>query len=95
MLFQSPPPTDGWEKVTQAHYEVKNTIKSENRTVIATSMIGSFMVLRNPSVQNEFAFIVFKYPALTFIPKPVQFNENTRDEIIVAENYFKNVVWAM
>ena len=88
-LLQNPPPIDNWWKITEAHYEIKNPAKSENKNIIATSMVGFFRVLRNPDAQNEFAFVVSKYPALTFIPKQIQLNENARDEIMVADNYFK------
>lgn len=90
MLFwQEPPPIKNWGKVTETHYEVKNTIKFENKTVTATSMIGTLKILKNPELQDEFVFIVSKYPALTFLPQPIKGTQNSPDEIIIAENYFQ------
>ncbi|HEY4521764.1 MAG TPA: hypothetical protein VJH05_01340 [Candidatus Paceibacterota bacterium] len=87
----NPPSVNGWKKVTEIHLELKNVIKSGEKTMTATSIVGSFRVLQNPELESEFVFMVSKYPPLTFVPQLLQSAENTRDEMVVAENYFQKV----
>ena len=82
LIFQNPPNIENWEEITKTHYEVKNGL--------ATSMLGLMQIFKNPSVENEFIFAVSKYPAVTFLPpQPQKDGENSPDEVIIAENYFK------
>lgn len=89
LLFQSPPSTEGWREVTKTHYEVKNVIKTRCEDVVATSFVGSFKIMKNPASENEFAFLVSKYTPITFMPPSTCDKESSRDEVIVAENYFQ------
>lgn len=90
LLLQLPPQLDQWEKITETNYEIKNVVQFENKTITTTSMIGLVQVLKPQNSKNEYAFVVSKYPPLTFIPHVNTNNEsNSRDEIVVAENYFQ------
>ena len=82
LLLETPPQINGWEEITKTHYEVKNGL--------ATSMLGLMQIFKNPAEENEFVFVVSKYPAITFLPpQPQKDGKNSPDEIIIAENYFK------
>ena len=91
LLFQHPPSVEGWQTVTETHYEVKNPLNSNYGTVVVLSAVGSLQVFKNPALDNEFIFMVRKHPALTFDPREISTKESSRDEIIIAENYFQKV----
>ena len=88
LIFQNPPNIENWEEITKTHYEVKNSLKVENETIISTSAIGLMRVLKNPE-ENEYVFVVSKYSPKTFLPQSTKNNQNSRDEIIISENYFQ------
>lgn len=89
LFFDNPPLIDGWEKVTETNYEIKNTVKMVNENITITSMLGLMQIFKNPESKNELVFVVSKYPSTTFIPQNMANKEVSRDEMLVAENYFK------
>lgn len=92
MLFlQGPPSIDTWKEVTKTHYEVKNSVKLQNKIVTTTSFVGSFGIYKNPNSESEFAFIIYKYPAITFLPQVIRGESKSLDEILTAEKYFYKI----
>lgn len=89
LLLQLPLDLNGWEKITETHYEIKNVVKTPCGDIVTTSFVGSSKTLKNQELENEFVFVISKYIPFTFVPPSPCAKENSRDEIIIAENYFK------
>lgn len=91
LFFQTPFSIDRWEEVTKTHYEIKNFVKTRCGDIVTTSFVGSLKILKNPELENEFVFLVSKYPPLTFVPPSLCVKEGSQDEVVVAENYFQKI----
>lgn len=90
-LMQSLPQIDGWKEITKTNYELKNTIKFENKSLIANSFVGSFKIYKNPNLEDEFVLVVLKYPAITFTPKIRGDESKSPNEVFVIENYSQKI----
>lgn len=91
LFFQTPFSIDRWEEITKTHYEIKNFVKTRCGDIVTTSFVGSLKILKNPELENEFVFLVSKYPPLTFVPPSLCAKEGSQDEVVVAENYFQKI----
>lgn len=86
-LMQSLPKIDEWEEITKTNYEIKNTIKLENKSIITNSFVGFFKIYKNPNLKDEFVLVASKYPAITFTPNTLRDESKSFNEVLVTENY--------